>query len=137
MAFAVHRQASGRADARHAARRTHDYARNGITSRFAAFNITDATVISELHRRHRAVEFKKFLTTIDRTVPEGMDIHIVADGYGTHKTRRPRPGWPPAWNNDPKPFVWKKTAEEILDSLQRYPRESPAAGTRSSGDRPR
>ena len=42
-------------------RRTHDYYRHGITSLFAAFNIADGTVISRLHRRHRAIEFKKFL----------------------------------------------------------------------------
>ena len=67
-------------------RRSHDYVRNGITTLFAAFNIADGTVISELHRNHRAAEFKKFLTTIDKTVPEGLDIHVVCDNYGTHKT---------------------------------------------------
>ena len=67
-------------------RRSHDYVRNGITTLFAAFNTADGTVISELHRRHRAAEFKKFLTTIDKTVPEGLDIHVVCDNYGTHKT---------------------------------------------------
>jgi transposase len=41
-------------------RRTHDYQRNGITSLFAAFNIEDGTVIGELHRQHRATEFKQF-----------------------------------------------------------------------------
>ena len=50
-------------------RRTHDYARHGITSLFAAFNIADGTVISELHRRHRAIEFRKFLVRIDKAVP--------------------------------------------------------------------
>ncbi|WP_316691158.1 IS630 family transposase, partial [Pseudonocardia sp. H11422] len=50
-------------------RRTHDYARNGITSLFAAFDTADGTVIGELHRQHRATEFRKFLTTIDKTVP--------------------------------------------------------------------
>jgi transposase len=152
-------------------RRTHDYVRNGITSLFAAFNIADGTVISELHRQHRAIEFKKFLTTIDKTVPDGLDIHLVCDNYGTHKTpaikawlgRHPRVhlhftptgsswinqverwfgfltdqmirrgahksvqaleadirAWISAWNDDPKPFVWKKTAEQILESLARY-----------------
>ena len=67
-------------------RRTHDYVRNGTTSLFAAFNIADGTVISELHRQHRAIEFKKFLTTIDKTVPEDLNIHVVCDNYGTHKT---------------------------------------------------
>jgi transposase len=28
--------------------------------------------------------------------------------------------WIEHWNSDPKPFVWKKTAEEILNSLARY-----------------
>ncbi len=67
-------------------RRTHDYQRNGITSLFAAFNIADGTVIGDLHRRHRATEFKKFLTTIDKTVPQTLDVHVVCDHYGTHKT---------------------------------------------------
>ena len=152
-------------------RRTHDYRRNGITSLFAAFNVADGTVITELHRQHRATEFKKFLATIDKTVPEGLDVYIVADNYGTHKTpaikawlaKHPRfhmhftptgsswlnqverwfahlteqkirrgthksvqaleadiRAWVKSWNDDPKPFVWKKTAEEILDSLSRY-----------------
>jgi transposase len=67
-------------------RRTHDYVRNGITSLFAAFNIADGTVIGELHRQHRAAEFKKFLATIDRLVPAELDVHLVCDNYGTHKT---------------------------------------------------
>ncbi|RSM33176.1 IS630 family transposase [Amycolatopsis balhimycina DSM 5908] len=152
-------------------RRSHDYVRHGITSLFAAFNIADGTVISELHRQHRVIEFKKFLTTIDKTVPDGLDVHLICDNYGTHKTpaikawlaRHPRfhmhftptgsswinqverwfgfltdqmirrgvhksvaalekdiREWVKAWNEDPKPFVWRKTAEEILDSLARY-----------------
>jgi transposase len=28
--------------------------------------------------------------------------------------------WIQAWNNDPKPFVWTKTADEILDNLAGY-----------------
>ena len=67
-------------------RRTHDYYRHGITSLFAAFTIVDGAVISQLHRRHRAVEFKKFLTAIDKAVPAELDVHLVADNYGTHKT---------------------------------------------------
>jgi transposase len=67
-------------------RRTHDYARHGTTSLFAAFNIADGTVIGELHRRHRATEFKKFLTSIDKAVPAELDVHVVCDNYATHKT---------------------------------------------------
>ena len=43
-------------------------------------------MISDLHRRHRAVEFRKFLITIDKTVPDELDIHLVCDNYATHKT---------------------------------------------------
>src|SRR5262249_27811847 len=67
-------------------RRTHDYLRHGIASWFAAFNIADGTVISELHRRHRAIEFRKFLAAIDKAVPAGLDVHLVCDNYATHNT---------------------------------------------------
>jgi transposase len=67
-------------------RRTHDYYRHGVTSLFAAFNIADGTVISQLHRRHRAIEFRSFLTTIDKTVPTELDVHVVCDNYATHNT---------------------------------------------------
>ena len=152
-------------------RRTHDYARHGVTSLFAAFNIADGTVISELHRRHRHQEFLKFLKKIDKNVPAGLDVHLVCDNYGTHKTpeiqdwlaRHPRfhihftptgsswinqverwfgyltdqkirrgvhksvqaleadiRQWIEHWNEDPKPFAWVKTADEILNSLAEY-----------------
>lgn len=152
-------------------RRTHDYLRHGITSLFAAFNIADGTVISALHRRHRAIEFKKFLVTIDKAVPAELDVHLVCDNYATHKTkevqtwlaRHPRfhvhftptgsswmnqverwfglltdklirrgvhtsvqalekdiTAWIETWNENPKPFTWAKTAEEILNSLADY-----------------
>jgi transposase len=152
-------------------RRTHDYARHGVTSLFAAFNIADGTVISELHRRHRHQEFLKFLRKIDKNVPSGLDVHIICDNYGTRKTpeiqdwlaRRPRfhvhftptgsswinqverwsgyltdkkirrgvhksvhaleadiRQWIDNWNENPKPFAWVKTADEILNSLAEY-----------------
>jgi transposase len=152
-------------------RRTHDYVRNGITSLFAAFNTADGSVIGELHRQHRAVEFKKFLITIDKAMPAELDVHLVCDNYGTHKTpivrawlaRHPRfhkhftptgsswinqverwfgfltdqkirrgahksvqaleadiRAWIADWNQHPRPFLWTKTAEEILESLTRY-----------------
>jgi transposase/transposase-like protein len=67
-------------------KRTHDYVRHGTTSLFAAFNIKDGTVISSMHRRHRAVEFKKFLAKIDAQVPDHLQVHLICDNYGTHKT---------------------------------------------------
>src|SRR4029077_13829997 len=67
-------------------RRSHDYARHGVTSLFAAFNVADGTVISEVHRRHRAIEFKKFLISIDKAVPAELDVHLICDNLATHKT---------------------------------------------------
>jgi transposase len=153
------------------ARRSHDYARHGVTSLFAAFNITTGEVISDLHRHHRAIEFRKFLITIDKAVPDELDIHLVCDNYATHKTdminnwlaRHPRfhihftptgsswvnqverffglitdklirrgvhtsvqaleadiRAWIATWNENPRPFAWTKTADEILNSLAKY-----------------
>ena len=152
-------------------RRTHDYLRHGITSLFAAFNVADGTVISELHRRHRAIEFRKFLASIDKAVPADLDVHLVCDNYATHNTaeirtwlaRHPRfrvhftptgsswmnqverwfglltdklirrgvhtsvqalendiRDWITTWNENPRPFAWTKTADEILNSLADY-----------------
>ncbi|GAA3636795.1 IS630 family transposase [Microlunatus ginsengisoli] len=152
-------------------RRSHDYIRHGVTSLFATFDITTGDVISDLHRRQRATEFRKFLITIDKAVPDELDIHLVCDNYATHKTdminnwldRHPRfhihftptgsswmnqverwfglitdklirrgvhtsvadleadiRAWIDSWNTNPRPFVWTKTADEILNSLAKY-----------------
>ncbi|MFC4947215.1 hypothetical protein [Pseudonocardia sp. GCM10023141] len=67
-------------------RRTHDYYRHATTSLFATFNIADGTVIGEPHRKHRAIEFRTFLITIDKTVPAELDVHLICDDYATHET---------------------------------------------------
>ena len=67
-------------------RRTHDYRRYGTTSLFAALDVKTGQVIGECYRRHRSVEFRKFLDTIDDAVPTNLDVHLVLDNYGTHKT---------------------------------------------------
>src|SRR5437762_1167538 len=66
-------------------RRSHDYVRHGTTDLFAAFNIADGTVISQLRRHHRAAEFRKFLARIDKAVPAGLGVHLVCDNLATHK----------------------------------------------------
>jgi transposase len=81
-----------------AERRSHDYKRHGTTTLFAALDTATGKVIGECHRRHRATEFRKFLDTIDKSVPADLDVHLIMDNYGTHKTsiirnwlaRRPR-----------------------------------------------
>jgi transposase len=152
-------------------RQSHDYQRHGTTSLFAALDVATGKVISSLHARHRAIEFKKFLQKIDREVPAELDVHLILDNYATHKTpaikrwlathprfvlhftptgaswcnlverifgeltaRKLRRGahrsvnqlnadirdWLERWNEDPKPYVWTKTADEILESLASY-----------------
>jgi transposase len=152
-------------------RRTHDYVRNGTTNLYAALDIASGNVIADLTARHRAIEFRKFLNLINRSVPAECDVHVIVDNSSTHKTpeihrwllRHPRfelhftptysswlnlverwfaeltakqlrrgthrstreleaaiSVWVEHWNEDPKPFVWHKTADEILDTLARY-----------------
>jgi transposase len=69
-------------------RPTHDYVRNGTTSLFAALNVATGEVIGQCHRRHRHQEFLKFLNELDAKVRRepGVEIHLVLDNYGTHKT---------------------------------------------------
>lgn len=79
-------------------RRTHDYVRHGTVSLFAALDVATGKVIGQTHRRHRAIEFKKFLEAIEAAVPSDLDVHLVLDNSSTHKTpairrwllRRPR-----------------------------------------------
>ena len=153
------------------ARATHDYRRAGTSSLYAALDIASGRVIGSLHSRHRAIEFKKFLATIDREVPAEYAVHVVLDNASTHKTpavkrwliAHPRfvlhftptssswlnlverwfgelttkklqrgthrsvralntdiRSWIDTWNDNPRPYVWTKTADQILDSITRY-----------------
>jgi len=153
------------------ARASHDYKRAGTSNLYAALDLATGQVIGSLHSRHRAVEFRQFLATIDRSVPAGLDIHVILDNVSTRKTpaihrwlaAHPRfhlhftptssswlnlverwfaelttknlqrathrtvrelntgiRDWIKAWNDDPRPYVWTKTADQILDSIARY-----------------
>jgi transposase len=64
---------------------THDYKRNGTTTLFAALDVLTGTVIGQCLPRHRHTEFLKFLNTIDRQVPKGLQVHLILDNYSTHK----------------------------------------------------
>jgi transposase len=152
-------------------RRTHDYRRHGTTSLFAALDVATGKVFGECHRRHRSQEFLRFLETIDVSVPADLDIHLILDNYGTHKTPRVRRWFTrharfhvhftptsASWlnlverwfallsqkqikrgahrsvraletaireyltitNEAPQPFVWTKTADEILTTVARF-----------------
>lgn len=70
------------------ARQTHDYARHGTTTLFAALNMLDGTVIGDCMPRHRHQEFIRFLQIIDTRMPMDLDLHLIVDNYGTHKHAR-------------------------------------------------
>jgi transposase len=70
-----------------AERRTHDYKRNGTTSLFAALDVKAGTIIGTCTARHRATEFRRFLDEVEHNVPTDLDIHVIMDNYGTHKTQ--------------------------------------------------
>jgi transposase len=152
-------------------RATHDYKRSGTSSLYAALDLTTGQVIGTLHSRHRAIEFRKFLQTLDREVPDELAVHLVLDNSSTHKTpaitawlaAHPRfvlhftptssswlnlverwfseltskllrrgahrsvralnadiRAWIKTWNDDPRPYVWTKTADQILESIATY-----------------
>jgi transposase len=66
-------------------RHTHDYKRHGTTTLFAALNTKTGEIIGECSKRHRGIEFRKFLNTIDCSVPKDLEVHLILDNYGTHK----------------------------------------------------
>jgi transposase len=67
-------------------RATHDDRRAGTSSLYAALDLATGKVIGRLHSRHRAIEFKQFLQTLDREVPADLHVHLVLDNSATHKT---------------------------------------------------
>ena len=75
-----------------AERRTPDHVRDGTTSLFAASNVATGRVIGKCYKRHRQHESLKFLEEIDAKVVRGpgVQIHIIMDNYGTHKTAKVR-----------------------------------------------
>ena len=68
--------------------RTHDYRRYGTTTLFAALDVATGKVIGQLKRRHRSIDFIGFLRHIDRVVPADLEVHLILDNYGTHKTAK-------------------------------------------------
>ena len=162
-----------------AERRSHDYLRHGTTTLFAALDAKTGKVLGGLHHRHRSIEFRKFLDRIEAAVPAGLDVHLILNNYGTHKTalirqwlaKRPhyhvhftptsaswinlverffalltekqiRRGihrstreleqairhYLDTYNETAKPFVWTKTADQILASVARFCQRTSVTG---------
>ena len=65
---------------------THDYVRHGTTTLFAALNVAAGTVSGRCFPQHRHQEFLRFLRQLDTEYEQELDLHLVLDNYGTHKT---------------------------------------------------
>jgi transposase len=69
----------------HIRTRTHDFVRHGTVTLFAALNYLDGKIISRVAEKHDHAEWLRFLKQVDRQTPAGLDLHLIADNYGTHK----------------------------------------------------
>jgi len=67
-------------------RKTHDYYRHGTVSLFAALDVKTGKVEGHCSKKHTQKEFIEFLRTVNRNVPQEMEVHAVLDNYATHKT---------------------------------------------------
>lgn len=65
---------------------THDYKRNGTTDLFAAMNIATGEVLTDTRRRDSGEDVLAFFKQIDKTVPKGLEIHVVLDNLSAHKS---------------------------------------------------
>ncbi len=115
-------------------RRTHDYKRNGTTSLFAALDVATGKVIGQCYRRHRSVEFRKFLDHVEANVPPDLEIHIVMDNYSTHKTKTIRDWFArrPRWHVHvtPTSASWLNQVERFFADLTE--KQSPGTSTPST-----
>jgi transposase len=68
------------------AHQTFDYKRHGTTTLFAALDMLTGAVITKFKKRHRHQEFITFLNEIDAKTPHELELHVILDNYGTHKT---------------------------------------------------
>ncbi|MFL5288521.1 MAG: IS630 family transposase [Rhodopila sp.] len=123
-------------------RRSHDYARHGTTSLFAALDVATGAVIGQCYPRHRAEEFRQFLDEIEARVPRDLDVHLIWDNYATHKTTlirdwlAKRPRWhvhltptSSSWLNQVERFFAKLTDKQIRRGVHRSVEELEAAIT--------
>src|SRR5215208_3314525 len=123
-------------------RRSHDYARHGTTSLFAALDVATGRLIGKCFPRHRSSEFLKFLREIEANVPDTLDVHLVMDNYATHKTPAirkwlaARPRWhvhltptSASWINQVERFFADLTERQIRRGVHRSTRELEAAIT--------
>ena len=120
--------------------RSHDYKRHGTLSLFAALDVQAGKVVGRCFRRHRAQEFRKFLDTVEAEVPDDLDVHLIIDNAGSHKTKRirdwfaKRPRWhihftptSASWINQVERFFGLLTDRQVRRGVHRSTVELEAA----------
>src|ERR1700732_985074 len=65
-----------------------EYYRHGTLSLYAALNTKTGQVLGQTAPRHTSAEFVAFLEQIVASLPEGKQIHIIADSLSPHRTSR-------------------------------------------------
>jgi transposase len=131
-------------------RRTHDYVRYGTTSLFAALDTKTGAVLGRCYRRHRSREFDNYGTHKTRLIQRWLTkrprfhlhftptsaswLNLVERWFGELERKQIKRGahrsvtaleraiyeYLDVTAEEPKPFVWTKTADEIFASIARF-----------------
>ncbi|MFJ5227726.1 IS630 family transposase [Streptomyces sp. NPDC088400] len=107
----------------------------------------DVHLVCDNYETHKTAEVKKWLLAHPRfhmhfTPTSSSWLNLVERWFAELTNKRIRRGvhksvqalekdirtWIDSWNEDPKPFIWTKTADQILDSLASYCRRITDSG---------
>ncbi len=99
----------------------------------------DVHVVLDNSSTHKTPAIKKWLTAHPRfvlhfTPTSASWLNLVERWFAEPTNKKPRRGahrsarelntdikaWMKTWNDDPRPYVWTKTADQILESIKRY-----------------
>ncbi|GAA4395025.1 hypothetical protein GCM10023147_50900 [Tsukamurella soli] len=70
---------------------------------------------------HFTPTYSSWINQVERLFAEvTRELLQRADHRSVQALENDLRGWVSAWNDNPKPFIWTKTAEDILASIARY-----------------
>jgi len=70
---------------------------------------------------HFTSTYSSWISQVERRVAEvTRDLLQRSDHRGVRVLEKDLRDWVTAWNENPKPFIWTKTADQILESLSDY-----------------
>ena len=78
---------------------------------------------------HFTPTYSSWLNQVERLFAEvTRELLQRSDHRSVQALEKDLRDWVRAWNEDPQPFIWTKTAEEILASIARYLKRINGAG---------